>query len=136
MDVKYLKNPIILGILGVVITYLYMWWEDEKRYKKYPNLKRKSIGLLTPLIVGGIVWFITSSYFTNNSSVSGGNKDIIEKVGIGIEKPPLVSQSYKLVNNLGSDLGPNSVGSKSYHLISKNKVKIPSADVFIDIAKF
>ncbi len=134
MDLKYLKNPIILGILGAVVTYVYLWWEDEKRYKKYPKMTKKSVGLLTPIIVGAIVWFIASSYFGTSAPtviIEEGGK--LEGVIKGVEKPPLVGPTiYKLANSAG----PESVGSKSYHLVSKNRVRMPSADVFIDIAKF
>jgi len=138
MNLDILKNPIILGLLALSLTYAYMWWEEDKRAKKNPNLKKKSVSLLTPAAVGVIVWFISSSYFdskndignnnagNNNTNANYENDKIFSKEGLNFDKPKV----YKLVNS------ESSVGSKSYHLVGKNNIRLPSTDVFIDIAKF
>ncbi len=128
MELTYLKNPIILGILAAVITYLYFYWTQEKKYKKDPKIKRRPISILTPGAVGLVVWFLASSYFDRNITITASNIENIE----GSELPKTVSpgaKNYKIVSD-------SSIGSRSYHLIGKNKVRLPPTDVFIDVARF
>ena len=114
-----LKSPIILGVIAAVGTYMYMYWEMEKKYKKNPKIKRKQVNILTPGIIGIVVWFIASSYMG-------------EKVP-QIKNIPIY-QSKNIVQ--GGTLNDGSCGSLSYHLIKDNGIKLPNTDVFIDLAPF
>lgn len=115
-----LKNPIVLGILTAVISYLYLHWKEEKKYRRQPFIQKKSVNILIPGIIGAVVWLITSIYFDNYSKTS----NIEEKMKT--TGPPI----FKLVKS------EDSIGSRSFHLVGKNKVRIPPTDVFIDVAKF
>ena len=55
---KILKNPIVIGLVAGVITYLYMYWEEDKKRKKNPKAKHRPINIVTPGVVSVITWFI------------------------------------------------------------------------------
>ena len=113
-----LKNPLILGLLVAAGIYMYMYWEMEKKYKKNPKIKRKPVSILTPGIIGIIVWFIASSY-------------------MGEELPQTKTiPIYQSKHVMHGPLNEGSCGSLSYHLIKDNDIKLPSTDVFIDLAPF
>jgi|SRR3972149_2434788 len=141
MQLEYLKNPILLGIFGAVITYLYMYWRNEQEAKE-DKKKKGNINIVTPGVMGVLVWFIASSYLDYNPSQSGsgtlehfpnsfgkGTITNIGKLKDSFNNEPQIKLS-EAENTLGS------IGSKSYRLIGKNKVVLPQTDVFIDIAKF
>ena len=133
VDLVMLKNPIIIGILAAALTYLYLWWEEKKRMEKNPKAKSMPPNIITPIIVGVIGWFIASNYFSNKTEVpkvpdvTGSAQQALPKI-IGGSKPVIVNQGI-----IDSD---GSLGSASYHIISKRDVKMPPIDVFIDLAKF
>nr|QBK88879.1 MAG: hypothetical protein LCMiAC01_05610 [Mimivirus LCMiAC01] len=108
------KNPIIIGILAAGLTYLYLYWDAEKRYKAKPKLQRKPVSIFIPGVVGIIAWFLVSGFFEEEINYSN-------KMNTNV-----------FVNN------PNDVatGSMDLHLLQKGTVKLPHADVFIDLAKF
>jgi len=112
MEFNLLKNPIIIGIFAAVLTYGYLYWDSEQKYKKNPKIDKKKINIFTPGIVGIIVWFIMSSYTDNklNNSQSAGNKNILNEV--------------------------TNISSNSYKYIGRNKIRLPPTDVFLDIARF
>jgi hypothetical protein len=122
----YLKNPLIIGLIAATITYLYLYWEADKKHKKNPKSKKIPVSLITPGIVGVIVWFIASTYLTSKpkSSSMTSHQNFRSK--------PSIVHNYKLVNSVSD----GSSGSGSYHLIGKNNVKLPPTDVFIDLARF
>jgi len=111
---EILKNPIILGILAAGLTYLYLYWDAEKRYKAKPKLTRKPISIFIPGIVGIITWFLASGFFEETTNY-----------------PNQINTNVPINN-------PNDVatGSIDFHLLQKGNVKLPHADVFIDLAKF
>lgn len=130
MDFGFLKNPIILGIFAAVLTYLYFLWDVEQKRKQNPESEQPTkIGFVTPGVVGIIVWFITSTYFDNQQTVQEAVKPAIEALAV---KPALEggNKTFQLIDTDGS------LGNKSVHLLTKNKIKLPTTDVFIDIAKF
>lgn len=117
---NYIKNPILIGTFAGVLTYLYMYWESENKYKKNPKSKRRPVNLITPVVVGLIVWFIASNYFEMENNTQSITFNSIPS------KP-----NYKLASE-----SIDSIGSKSYHLIGKNNVRLPPTDVFIDLVKY
>ena len=133
MNFDLLKNPIIIGILSAVGTYLYLSWDAERKYKKNPNIPKKKINFITPAIIGVIIWFLSSCYFDPSCvGVSSGN-------GNNLMNSPMQSQQllplpqriprYKLIESANGL-------SESYHLIGKNNIRLPQTDVFIDLAQF
>lgn len=140
-DIGIFKNPIILGILGATLTYLYIYWQNEKKHKKNSKAKKKPVSFITPGVVGVFIWFISS-----NLNIYGGDKkaaQIKPKAQI-FNRDTNCKLEYNITNKRPEFyLNPNnqvssegSFGSKSYHLISKNNIRLPSTDVFIDLAKF
>ncbi|CAH6421607.1 Hypothetical protein KVN_LOCUS370 [uncultured virus] len=136
MDLKFLKNPIILGIFAAVIAYLYLYWQEDRKQKENAKYVKQPINILIPGVIGILVWFLSSYYFdsfgSSNNSIDSKNIEQNLKQSINSpEKPNLVAQqSYKLTKS------DDSLCSKSYHLVGKNKVRLPPTDVFIDVAKF
>ncbi len=59
--IDILKNPVVIGILAGTLTYSYLWWHNETKYKK--DIKeRKTTGILMPAIVGLVVWALYHVY--------------------------------------------------------------------------
>ena len=144
MSLKYFKNPIILGLLGAILSYVYLYWKAEQKYKEDKSVKKEQVNILIPGAIGVIVWFIAATYFesenegyaNNNHDPKIDNKSLnntsLQNMTGGSKmnsvnhtsKSSSVSQPSKMVQN------------KSYHLIGKNRVRLPPTDVFIDIARF
>uniref|UniRef100_A0A6C0E8Z6 Uncharacterized protein n=1 Tax=viral metagenome TaxID=1070528 RepID=A0A6C0E8Z6_9ZZZZ len=121
MDV--IRNPVILGLIAGVLTYLYIAWKDKKDRKKKKNKNKKSkfTGLAIPGVVALIVWFVACGYFDYKKS--NGHSDIRN----ALEAP---QGSYKLVRETGNLSGS---ASPPYTLINSG-VKIPTnlPDVLIE----
>ncbi len=117
-----LKNPIIIGLLAALITYVYMYWEANRKYEKNPKIKREQISISIPSIVGIIVWFIASGYFNNKNNNNNNNNKTIG----GNTIPQYI------LNNTNNDMN----GSCSFYLLQKDRIKIPKMDVLIDLGRF
>lgn len=132
-DYEILKNPIVIGLLAAVLTYLYIWWEEKKRLEKNPKAKPVPTNIITPLVVGVIGWFVASNYF----SVKVENT-VVPDVTHGAQKalPNIIGGTKPVIVNQGVIESEGSLGSASYHIIGKRDVKMPPMDVFIDLAKF
>ena len=113
-----LKSPLLLGLIAAVGIYTYLYWKMEKEYRNNPTIKRKSVNILTPGIVGIVVWFVASSYMC---------KDLPQ-----IKNMPI----YHSKNVVHGALDEIPSGSVSYHLIKDNSIKMPNTDVFIELAPF
>jgi heme/copper-type cytochrome/quinol oxidase subunit 2 len=167
INLELFKNPVIIGLVAGALTYAYMYWENEQKYKKKPASRKKPVSFIPPAVVAVIVWFIASSYF--DSSQNTGTTDqtvpdqIIKAQSIQIQKIPnsnmvvqnttasiapntviattpntIISTKGKFANsnfprpNLQfggkslDDLSVDSFGSKSYHLISKGNISLPT----------
>lgn len=127
MDLNILKNPIILAISATALTYLYLYWENEKKYKDDPEQKEK-INYVIPIAIGIIVWFIANSIFSNNSP---GQLPQPTQTNIGGTQPTYIPKIQNSVNNSSEMFKSN-----TYRLIGKNSIKLPQTDVFIDFARF
>ena len=132
MGIEFLKNPIVLGLLATVLTYIYFHWKAEQERKKNPDAKRKRPNFLIPGISGVVVWFLASSYFEQ------ANPKLIEQ-SAGYKDPHTAfAPPSPIENSVANKVVDSAVSttSHSYHYIGKNKVRLPPTDVFIDIAKF
>jgi len=147
MDISFLKNPIIIAVIVSTLVYLYMYWENEKRYKKNPKATKESVSLITPAVIGLISWFIASSYFGSDVPQLGADDtNLMLNNGQNLQQQPLIIQhgdqtvnKFKLIGNENNANGGFTAGSsesRSYHLIGKNNIKLPQTDVFIDVARF
>lgn len=134
MNINILKNPIILTIIASSLTYLYLWWENKKLKDKNPKAKIENISYITPIIVGLLTLFITYNLFGFNNGeklVENNTIDEINKI-----KQDGGSNLIELGKNQLSDGLTDTFGSNTYHIVSKNNIKLPQTDVFIDIARF
>lgn len=148
MDSSLLKNPIIWGIIAATLTYLYLLWDAKNMSKKNPELKNQSVNLYTVGLIGIVTWYLTSCYFdsylqdvniqdkiTNNSPSNGF---ALVKDGVSGNPEINAANAPELIKNMDlQNLGANnSIGSTSFHLVGKNKIRLPPPDVFIDMANF
>jgi hypothetical protein len=133
MVIDILKNPVIIALLAGILTYLYIWWSNEKKYKKNPESKK--MGVITPFIVTVVVWILAYGYneMCDNTvpqevvtlSNVNGIADI-NNLGLGDIKYKLAKADIPAIS---------SESARSFHLISKgvnipNNLKLP--DVFIE----
>lgn len=104
-----IKNPIVLGVIGGGITYLYLYLTRDK--KKDPT--GRDISLIYPLIIFILVAVLAYIYFNYYSS--DGLRTFIEP------NNKMEMDKY----NLAKDISSESVGS--FHLISrKGGISIPN----------
>ena len=142
---EILQNPIVIGVIASIITYLYLRWDNEKKIKIDPKNTKKKISLLTPGIVGAITWYIVSNYMdmtnTTQKIVISGNpeyknndfKDGLGNFNIDVNK----QNNFNNVDSL-------SLESKSYHLVGKGQISVPNAaslnndlpEMFIELDNF
>ena len=111
-----LKNPIILGIIALIITYSSLYYKEKQRKNNNPNSDDRKINITIPCIVAVMTWFITSGLFGNNTVQTGGN----------------IVKNIDHISNI--DNIENS--SASYHFIKKGDIVIPNIDVFLDVGGF
>jgi len=146
------KNPIVLGIIGAILVYVYLNnYEGEDKKKKSKN---KEANILTPGVVGIIIWFIATCYThksptttttpTTSSSSSFGTPIITGGATLG------ASLGVNNNNNIGTTrvgdtLGTTRVGDTFGTRVETNlkplrhpttDINLPPVDVFIDLAKF
>jgi len=113
------SNPVIIGLLVGILTYMYLWWKNEEAYKKYPKNNRKT-SILIPIATTVVTFILAYGYNYNlEQQLSGGGS-----ANIG---------SNQVEHNLGGNLSDNL--NESFHLVSKgvnipNNLKLP--DVFIE----
>lgn len=139
MYLDILKNPIVLGVLAGVVTYLYMMWCNNKKYEKNPN-EKKEISLVTPAVVAVIVAVVAYGYFHSSGettapvpqhTTSPGQGAGIVQVTPGVAKGLGAGTEQRF--NFVQDVSPESPAL--FHLISRgvnipNNLNVP--DVFIE----
>jgi amino acid transporter len=162
MELNTIKNPLLIAGFFAVVTYLLIWWDEKKRQDKNPKIKKKKpINFITPIVVGCITWFVASNYLNNSHPVDmidirtdvqkvlpniigGDPMNTLKSQMSQINQMPKVHQvSQMIAPNLNQNIQHaqqfskmDSLGSASYHIINKNKVRLPPLDVFIDLAPF
>lgn len=136
MDLSFLKNPIILTILAVALTYLYLYWDMKNKQKKNPKIIIDSPGFIIPLGVGVFTFLITYKLFGfpgSNTNISMPESNVVP---VGIKPKLLDGGSLILGKNNISEKLTEGFDSNSYHLVGKGSIRLPQTDVFIDLAKF
>lgn len=131
---------LIPGIVGVVIWFISSYYFDtgnDDDGKSDTNANDESMN-------AKIQSSSTCSDILGSSESVSANKYRLKQEGSGnfinatnpidLVKPTSRIGKMKKITRLID--GSDSVNSNSYHLISKNKVRLPETDVFIDIAKF
>jgi hypothetical protein len=142
---EMLKNPYVIGLLCAALTLLYIWWTEKKRMERNPKAKPQQLNFVTPVVVGGISWFIASNYLKNSveqtvdqgvellkNNVQQNLSKIVGGTGPSISKTlnPTSGTAQIPTNNI------DTIGSSNYRLLSKRNIRLPPTDVFIDLAKF
>lgn len=117
MDV--VKNPIMIGLVAGMITYMYIKWRNESMVKKNKNKKKKNkdVNLLIPLSVFILFWFISYAYFSSDSNNKSSESTFVPK-------------KYKLTRDapeikLNSPVISNTSDPASFNMVS-NGVHIPN----------
>lgn len=137
MDFSFLKNPIVLAIIAMALTYAYMYWENKKKKEENPKANIEEVTYTTPIIVGILTLFITHSFFTVNANNVNPSADPVGKVIENSNMPKLTGGAAS--NDILNQSIPrmtDTFNSETYHLVGRNTIKLPQTDVFIDIAKF
>ena len=125
------KNPIIIGLIFGVITYLYLLkqkWDAEKKKKKNKKIKIEDPNILIPvgvaILSGCIVWYYWGH--TLQSTVPNNNMTVET-----LAKEPL--QNEEVIDSLTGQ----SNNSVSFHLVGKG-INMPNnlPDVFLDMDGF
>lgn len=107
------RNPVIIALLMGTLTYMYLWWCNEEKYKKDPKNNRKT-SVWIPVAVTISTWILAYGYHMTYPDTVGSNTTVNTN---GI--PKALSDSLE----------------QSFHLIGKgvsipNKLNLP--DVFIE----
>lgn len=110
---KLIKNPIFIAIIAAIIIFALIFWKIKNSANTDEEKKGKYIkGVIISTIIGIVVWFIGSTYLDT-------------------------SDVAVIKNEIGSKVVATSISdSDNYHYISKNKIRTPPNDVFLDIAPF
>lgn len=125
------KNPIIIGLIFGVITYLYLLkqkWDAEKKKKKNKKIKIEDPNILIPvgvaILSGCFVWY----YWGQNPQSNVPNTNMTVE---NLAKEPL--QNEEIIESLTGQ----SNNSVSFHLVGKG-INMPNnlPDVFLDMDGF
>lgn len=151
MLLEFLQNPIVIGVIASILTYLYLRYDNEKKYKDDPKNIKNKVSLLTPGIVGAVTWYIVANYCdhkveqimipqTNIQHLPSVNViDTRNQLLPPVTGPTNVFNSRPVTNN-----DSLSLESKSYHLVGKGKITVPESgninnalpDMFIELDNF
>lgn len=141
MNLDIIKNPFVIAIIFAVITYLYLWWEEKKKVENNPNYTQ-NISMVTPIIgavIGFALGYIIFGFGHTEVAVYDPKligQQIMQQGGVNpnaqiIQLP--IQQPQIPVQNITNPV--HTLGSESFHVLAKNRIKLPNSDVFIDIAR-
>jgi hypothetical protein len=142
---EIISNPMFIAIFVGTITYAYMWWANEQRYRRN-KLKKKPVNIIIPAIVTIVVWGVVYGYnmSINKNASSLPELDKLKDIPIlelNNPKPQMASQAFKIMEpkefipaSVANGLTSSAESVKSYQLVGKG-LNIPSSklpDVFIE----
>jgi hypothetical protein len=131
LSMDIIKNPVIIGLVAAVVTYMYMGWSIEEKNKKNKKHKKpqEEVNLMIPLVVGVILWFLAYGYFEFN--------------GVAVTNVPVMNQQIKHPVPLAPDVGfrftkdviPTSSSDPKEFSLLTGGVTVPTVlpDVMIDM---
>jgi hypothetical protein len=140
MDI--LKNPVIIGVVSGIMTYVYMNWQVSERNKlkrknkknKKENEKEEEVNLLIPLIVCVIVWFLVYGYLEYSEKSSVEIKNQINSNINTVKQPLQIANdgNFRFANDL--NVTTSSSDPKSFSLLTGG-ITVPTKlpDVLIDM---
>ena len=119
-----ITNPIIIGLVGALITYMYLRWRNEKKQKNKNKNKNKkeNINLMIPFAVFVVCWFISYAYFSSTDDSDSSKTETLNKIDIKI-RPSVKTTELQLSTS----------DPQEFELVSKtNGVYIPNElpDIF------
>lgn len=121
-------NPIFLGVAAAVATYAYLYWDNLEKQKKHPKLETE-ISMMTPIIIGLLVFVIAYNLFGKKENIP-----ILPTAGVPLL--PDIAAKAQCNKFIDSKIKQLDIDSATFHLVGKNAIRLPQADVFIDLAKF
>jgi len=116
-------SPVSIAIVGtcLVLAYYYMTERGILRGKtKEDRERRTKIFLVYPAIVGILTWFLASCYL---------DYDVCEDIKIPQNNYVLKGDGVPIIG--GKPFVPTST-----EIMGRNNIRLPSTDVFIDLARF
>jgi hypothetical protein len=126
MDItNIITNPIVIGLVAGLITYIYMKWKNDKKNKG--KKQKEDINLMIPLAVFIVFWFISYAYFSSCDSKPSSQKSEHNKIEVKIRP------SVKTTELSSSTSDPG-----SFELVGKtNGIPIPNElpDIFLEMEK-
>lgn len=131
MDLNFLKNPILLTIIAVALTYLYLYWDMRNKQERNPNTYIEPPGFMIPAGIGLVTFLITYKLF----GLSWFKTNDVSKTVESVNTKPVQNAGNINNNNLSEKL-TEGFDSNTYHMVRKNTIRLPKTDVFIDLAKF
>jgi len=122
--IDILKNPIIIAIIAGALTYAYIQWSQQNKYKRDMSKKElkelKKSWSYAPIVVFVITLALSYLYFNQNVSDGYAPMPNIDEIN-----------NLKLIKDVSSE------SAKSFHLIGKG-LNIPNSlpekmpDVFLE----
>ena len=117
--INFFKHPIDLAIIATALTFLYLYRENDKEYKKDPGQPRKSVGYGLPICIGFITFIIASFYFKpnllfSNQPMPAEPIDVVNNVQIPvitqipINNQPNINYNQSNINYIPSQSNINS----------------------------
>jgi hypothetical protein len=99
--IDILNNPVIIGMLVGIITYMYLWWKNEEEYKKNPRQNRKtSIAIPVATSIVSFLLAYGTKYFDKDNQSGGGVPEVMKDDMNISESFKLVSKGVNIPNNL------------------------------------
>jgi hypothetical protein len=121
---EILKNPIVIGIIGFILAYLYLYYQNTNKIDPETNNPQK-VSLAKPLIVGLLLWFVANNVFTPEKQKNTTDTESF------VETSEMETESMKDVLSCISDEAIEIVKEpKKGNAIAK------TAKVFTDVANF
>jgi len=134
MDLSFIKNPYIITAVSGLLVYTYLYYDLKKKNRINKKKKRphENINMLIPIAIMVLVFIISYKIFDSDATVA-----ITPPVPPVHNPEPQVKLIGGHVNlNLDNANHMDDFGNGKYLVINRQHVKLPSENVFLDIAKF
>lgn len=124
-----LKHPLLLGIVSGIITYMYLYW-DNNQNRNRKNKTKKKIDPMIPITIGVVVWFLTTNFFDESDNMNNMNN-------INSIRNNNITGIISDHDILSLDIDDNNlISENSYKLIGKKNVDTINQDMFIDLPRW
>jgi hypothetical protein len=121
------KNPIVIGLIAAILTYAYLYYDNQQKQQKYPKSEVEPISIMTPVIVGLLVFVISYNLIGKSEQLSIPQQTLPQQNDY-ITASPVINNKPKLLEP--------TVDSATFHMVGKNAIRLPQNEIFIDLAKF